>query len=428
MSHLNIKAFALSTPDVGYRNQIIGVMQAVAEYCGNNLDLESCFVLPKDVTSYTEVKESIYYSKFADYHSFKTKIFELLDLYFAKNKIIPQIFITAFNLTENENAGKNADKLCCAIKEYYAQNKLGKIMTCVITSRVYMYQYIDFIQIPKHIMTFASRIRLLKNPKLRQKSLITVGTLNHFSKKLIKNKYAELTAKLAELKKNSDFFDLMRKFDTYISKPQKVVFCLGGRVHGNEIIFDINYAQKLLADANRLIKKNYGVIFVNGPRTPNDVTNFLYENTCDNPDIIFQNSKKIATSDAERTPLSWRIYSGKYEAEFEKLEKIGNIYPAILGFDNTIVAHSFDSYASCETINAAIPTAISKRGLYISAERYDCYNLHELLCPKYAIDWDDFVELTYHQNIVPNELKPQILSNPLHVFAETLLNRFNKFA
>ncbi len=57
--------------------------------------------------------------------------------------------------------------------------------------------------------------------------------------------------------------------------------------------------------------------------------------------------------------------------------------------------------------------------------RYDCLNLQKLLCPKYAIDWDEFVNFACNMRIEPKDLKPQILSNPLRVFAETIVNRLN---
>ena len=224
--------------------------------------------------------------------------------------------------------------------------------------------------------------------------------------------------------RNSELKTTIQKLKDFCKSEKKVVFCLGGRVNGSEIIFDINYAAKLLSDAEKLARIGYNIIFCNGPRTPNDVTDYLYEKTLNNPKILFQNSKKIAEDDSARTSDSWRIYSGCNEEKFKVLEKIGNIYPGVLGFENTLVVHTFDSYSACETAGAAIPTAISSRGLYIDPViRYDCHNLQKLLCPKYAIDWDDFVNLACNMKVEPKDLSPLILSSPLRVFAETCLNR-----
>ena len=86
-----------------------------------------------------------------------------------------------------------------------------------------------------------------------------------------------------------------------------------------------------------------------------------------------------------------------------------------------------DSYSGCETAGAAIPTAISKKGLRIDpVARYDCHNLEQLLCPRYAIDFDEFVNLACNMKVEPKSLHLQVLSSPLHVFAETVINRLNK--
>ena len=235
--------------------------------------------------------------------------------------------------------------------------------------------------------------------------------------------------KLAMLKEDADASGFIGKFERFKKAQKRVVFCLGGRVEGNEIIFDVAYARHLYQQAERLVKAGFGVIFCNGPRTPNDVSDFLYEATINNQDIIFQNSKPIAKSDEERQPSKWRIYSGKYEKEFAAMQKIGNIYPAVLGFDNTLVVHTMDSYSGCETSGAAIPTAISAKGLFIDPEkRYDCHNLYKILCPKYAVDFDEFVDLACNLKIEPDDLKLSVLPNSLRVFAETAFNRYNQEA
>lgn len=40
----------------------------------------------------------------------------------------PRIFITVYNMTESLIAGKNTDKLCQAVKEYYIANLLCSIL------------------------------------------------------------------------------------------------------------------------------------------------------------------------------------------------------------------------------------------------------------------------------------------------------------
>ena len=423
MNYKNIYAFSLATPDVGYRNQILGAINAISELTGNEQTPETAFVLPLDINHYTEIRQSISFAQYKNYAAFKSALFPMLDSYFSQNHIVPRVFVAAYNLTEKGNTEENTDMLCRVIKEYYAQNNLGQVLTTVLSSKVHEYKYVDLINVPKHIMTFNSRIRLLQNKKLRKKVLITIGTINNFSRKNINEKFKILLRQIDALEKDVDLKSEIAKLKQYIQTPKKVVLCLGGRVEGPEIIFEINYAQKLFSDAERLVKNNYGVIFVNGPRTPSNVSDFLFEQAQNHPSILFFNSKRIATEE-EKTPQNWRLYFGRYEKEFKKQQKLGNIYPGILGFDNTLVMHTLDSYACCETANAAIPTAISSRGLYISPKvRYDCYNLYKLLCPKFAIDWDEFVDLASHTNAEPQDISPQVLSSPLRAFVENIVNK-----
>ncbi len=426
METTEITAFALGTPNIGYLNQILGAFRAISELLGTSQKKEEMFLLPKEINDVSDLKDTISFSKYADYDSFKADVGGMLDKYFSSCDAVPRVFITAYDQTENERDGKNIDAICRVVKEYYKEHQLGEVLTTVLTSRLHKYKYVDLINIPKHLLTFTSRIRLLQDSHLRKKSLITVGTINNFNRKLIQDKNKDLLDTLKEAKNDSELSEIVEKLEHFINKSKKVVVCLGGRVEGPEIVFNVAYAKKLCADAERLVHNGYAVAFVNGPRTPNDVSDFLYERVKDNPNILFHNCKKIAENDDDRQPKRWRIYSGPHEEDFKKMQKIGNIYPAILGFKNTLVVHTMDSYSSCETANAAIPTAISSKGIHVDPDvRYDCHNLVQLLCPKYAIDWDEFVHITSNMKIEPKFLSPQVLSSPLRVFAEAVINRIN---
>lgn len=427
MEYKEIIPFSLTTADIGYRNQILGAFHALADLTGNKWNDEDLFILPENCQSIQDVKTVLCASNFESYMEFKKQIFTLLDKYFSKHAFIPRVFITIFNATESNKPGKNADMLCHAIKAYYISRKLGRIMTVVLTSKYYKYRYVDLINIPKHLMTFSSRIRLVQNQSLRKKVLTTIGIIHSFNRDKINNQYKILEELLSQFKDDEELKDIVKKFETYKHKSKRVVFCLGGRVEGSEIIFDVNYIQKLYSDAEKLAKNGYGVIFVNGPRTPNNVADYLYEKTKTNPNIIFQNCKRLAQTAEDRAPSQWRIYSGPNEENFKKMQKLGNVYPAVLAFDNTIVVHTMDSYASCETANVAIPTAISGKGLFIDPIiRYDCLNLALLLCPKYALDFDEFMNMACNMKIEPKDLHPLVLSSPLRVFAETAIKRLKQ--
>lgn len=427
MNFQDLKAFALAPQNTGELNQLRGALKAISDLTANQEDIERDFLLPGSAVSASDVREDLYYSNFSSYDKFRKEIYRLLDKYFQTNNTVPKIFVTAYTQGLNKLAQKNVDMLCRAVKEYYKQQNFGPLLTAVLTSRMHKYQYVDLINVPKHLLTFRARIRLLQNKKLRKKTLITTGTINSFNRQNVKTKFKELSQKLKKLKNQPEFSDWLNKFANFTQTPKKVVISLGGRVEGPEIIFDVNFAKKLFNDAERLDQNGFGIVFVNCHRTPNDVTDYLYEQSLRHPRIIFQNCKKIADGDEDRQPQKWRIYSGKNEEVFRQFEQIGNIYPAVLGYDNTLAVHTADSYACCETAAAAIPTAISSKGLYIDPSlRYDCLNLQQLMCPKYAIDWDDFVTLACNMKIEPQSLSPQILSNPLRVFAETAISMLNE--
>ena len=426
MEKTDFDVMAWGTANLGELNQIYGAFKALEDLTGNTYEYEKSLLLPLGISNIRDLKDTLKLSNFSDYQSFKQEVFAILNNFLKTKKIAPKVFIVAYTQADNKVAGKNMDAICRAVKEFYKEHNLGNVFTSVLTSRLHKYKYVDLINIPKHLLTFTSRIRLLQNAELRKKSLITVGTINNFNRKTVKDKKKELIASLQKNKANPELLVQVQKLSAFITSPKKIVICLGGRVDGPEINFTLQFAKKLFNDAQKLAACGYSVVFVNSPRTPNNVADYLYEQSRYDNNITFHNCKTIAQSDEDRTPQRWRIYSGKYDNEFTQMLVIGNIYPGILGFDNLLVAHTMDSYSSCETANAAITTAICAKGIEIDEEiRYDCYNLVQLLCPKYAVDWDDFVHFSQNMKIEPKDLRPQVLSSPLRVFAETLLNRLS---
>lgn len=427
MKKEKIIAFGLGTANRGEQSQLLGALKAIALNTNNSFNEKKQVLLPIGIKKIEDMRENFYCSKYKNYKMFKKDIFLILDRYFEANKIIPRVFVTVFNQALNENAATDADATCRVIKEYYEEHNLGYIFTTVLTAKYYKYKYVDLINIPKHLLTFSTRIKLLNNKSLKKKSLITVGTINNFSKDNVVEKYDELLKNVKTLKNDTKLKSLNLKLERFLKAKKHIVFCLGGRVEGPEISFDIKYAKKIFEEAKRLTNCGYSVIFVNGPRTPNNVTDFLFELCLNEDNIIFYNCKNIAKTDDERGASKWRIYSGKYENEFLIQQKYGNIYPGILGVKNTLVVHTFDSYSGCETTVAGIPTALSHKGLFIDKDiRYDCHNLVALLIPKYAIDWDEFFTLALNMKLEPKHLSPQGLSSSLKVYAEATINRLKK--
>lgn len=421
MKKRNGYAFALGTADQGYRNQIAGAIGALYQSCGNIYPVENSFFPPSGLTGSADLK-TLTYSQCRSYNEFRKRVFALLDFWLPQFPETPRIFVTAYNFTESSAPEKNVDMVCRVVKEYYRQRGLGNIFTTVLSSRLHNYKYVDLINVPKHLLTFYARVRLLQNRKLRKKTLITIGIIHKFTYDNVKKKKNDLESLLKKSFREQIIKRQSAKLKNFIQKAKKVVICLGGRVEGPEIIFDVNYAKSILEKCVTLIHHGYGVVIVNGPRTPNDVTDYFYEKTSFYPDIVFHNCKKIAASDEERN--MWRIYSGKYEEEFTKLKEIGNIYPAVLGYENTLAVHTADTFACFETIGAGIPTAISSEGIYIDRSvRGDCLNMLRLLTPKYAVAFEMFVDLACYMGIEPKNLHPAGLSDLSKVFVEAVWHR-----
>ena len=298
----NLSAFAMGTPDLGYQNQLIGALTILHSSNAKAPAPEKCFLLPEGISQLSDMRLPCCFNHFSSYKKFKEQIFKMLDIYLNKKKTAPQIFITAYNMTESQTPEKNVDNLCKAVKEYYKEHQLGSVFTCVLTSKAHNYKYVDLINVPKHLLTFYTRLRLLQNKELRNKTLITVGTIHKFNADIVKTKKETLENTLAEKAndKNKLVKAQIRKIKSYIKSRKHVTICLGGRVEGSEIVFDLNYARSLLEKCQTLSRQGYGVAIVNGPRTPNDVTEFLYEHTKDEPHIVFHNCKRIAANEQEQ--------------------------------------------------------------------------------------------------------------------------------
>ncbi len=58
-----LKAFALAPVDTGCRNQILGAFRALNDLTGEQDDIDSMLVLPEDVPTYLDIKNSLCYSQ-----------------------------------------------------------------------------------------------------------------------------------------------------------------------------------------------------------------------------------------------------------------------------------------------------------------------------------------------------------------------------
>lgn len=419
----DIFAFALATPNTGELNQIWGALETFAKQTKTAKESEKNFLFPLNKKTLSEMREPFSILNYKSYRSFKNDANKMLDKYFQKIKTPPKVFIMSYTQALNELSDKNIDAMCRVVKEYYKKHNYGKILTTVLTSRLHPYKYVDIINIPEHMFVSTdTNFKFLENKRLKSKIVITKGIVSNFTTSSIKKKHKQLIEKISSLAKDKKLEKWLKKYDLFCQSSKRVVMLLGGRVNGPEIQFNMEYAKKLYQDAEKLSQCGYSIIIANGPRTPNDITDYLHEKSKNNPRILFHNCKTIATTDEDRSPSRWRIYSGKYEDEFNITKQIGNIYPGIIYFDNTMVMHTADSFASCESTSISIPTAISKTGIYIDSKiRHDCYVLYNMLCSKYTLDWDEFVFLATNIGIEPKNFNPKELKNPTKLFVERVL-------
>jgi len=395
-----ITSFALFTPNVGEQNQIRGLAVWLAKLGRKNKKFGT--VLNFDIFAPNISGGSLRLSDYSDYSSFEKDVNMCLDAYFAAHLWTPRIFITSFTQGEKENAARNSDALCKAVKDYYLRNRKGEVVTVVVTAGVYDYAAADIVNIPEHMISDGDCRLIAGNT---EKFFVSTGIIHNMTKTFIRQKFWQKR--------------LRRALSDMSDDAPTVVFCLGGRSNGNDIVFGLAEAEKIWHKIRRLTDRGYKAIIVNMHRTPNDVTDYFYEQSLQCSDVRFFNSKKIAEKDEERTLENWRVYYGPHEDEFRRqMAKYGNVYPGVLGRKNVIAVHTFDSFASCETASSGIPTAICRDVKINAATRPDCYRLaDELISRKYAIDFDDF-----DGSVMPDSLNLKPLPMVNKVFARKVMD------
>lgn len=89
---------------------------------------------------------------------------------------------------------------------------------------------------------------------------------------------------------------------------------------------------------------------------------------------------------------------------------------------NTLVVHTFDSFACCETAASGIPTAICREVEIDRAVRPDCYRLaDQLTAAGYAADFADFDGETE-----PRDLKLKVLPSVNSLLAKKIIDRLSE--
>jgi len=293
-----------------------------------------------------------------------------------QDKAMPEFIALPYNHAgPAEEEATRVDMLSKYLKESFKENGVD-VKTMVVGSRLYDYENVDLINVGKHQLSNEDENVLKNNPKLAGKVSATLGVPSNLSWLRIKQE-ANSPLKKKELNQYKDKF---------------ILFSLGGKSEDEAIQFTMKDAQKLLSHALKLRSMGENVVFVNSPRTPNDVTDYLYKN-CKRFKFGFYNSKTLASQ--EEAEKNFRVYHGKYNQEFEQQAREigGNIYPAILKNCKAVVnTHDSFSYTSDAAV-LGIPSIVYTENEIDAKKRPDCGKLFQL-CQKagYVVSLDDAIE------------------------------------
>lgn len=290
---------------------------------------------------------------------FKKAVYDRIDEFVKNCKIVPICVILPLNHSLLQN-GENSDIdfLSLTVKEAFLRHNIH-IKTLVLASNLYDYENVDIIHVCDHLLTEEDEIKLSNDYFLKEKVVKTIGVPSNISCEKIKN-----------LANNHRYENIFAKY----KGKKTILFCLGGISDSKAISFSIQDAINLLKSAIDYRKYGYEVVFVNSPRTPSDVTDYLYEE-CLNENIDFFNAKKIAKNQHNKN--NFRFYNGRFKKEFLDMEeKIGNIYPAILSVC-TKVCYTWDTFSyTSDAAVLGIPTLVYT-GNKISLLRSDCHKLYK---------------------------------------------------
>lgn len=309
-------------------------------------------------------------SRYPDKDSFKKDVFAALDTYLS-NAPKPDVFVLPFNHGDMKNAPDDADALAKTVKDYYGEKNLGAVTTLVLTGAFHDYRHVDLANVPYHLMTEEQAKRLDKEPELQKKIVPTLGVAGNLTR--------------LRIQQEGNRPGFAEELTQYKNGKPTVFFSLGGRVEGPEIQFTIKDAENIWKKAREFQKNGFNVALGNSPRTPTDVTDYLFEKARENG-MNFYNAKKIAETETS----DFRQYAGKYKKEFAaQQEKTGNIYPAILSVSNIVVGTKDSFSYTSDTAALGIRTAVYADMFIDPAKRPDCDRLFNSVKNKYVFDLND---------------------------------------
>lgn len=377
-----MRIIGIKTEGLGTNNQMRGVVISAAQTSnkGNKVPVSREELL-------TAADGTILHPKnFDNMEMFQKAVQASVRDYLSQNSA-PDFVVLPIDHAMGTGENKDVDALAKTVKEEFSS--LGHdVKTLVLASNLYDYQNVDLVHVGKHLLSAEDEKTLKSNPKLKAKVVETLGVPSNISWQSIRNLAHQPVAEKVLAKYRPTEKEAAAKSEKGI---KTALFSLGGMTDNGAIGFDLKDADSLFKSALKLKSKGYKVIFTNSPRTPSDVTDYLYEK-CQAFHMEFFNSKKVAQNEEEAG--NFRNYSGKYKAEFTKQAKeVGNIYPAVLDVCDFVVnTHDSFSYTS-DAAALGIPSVVYTGNFIDKEKRPDCYKLFDL-CNKdgYAIALDEALD------------------------------------
>lgn len=407
----------VETKGLGYNNQIRGIVMSNAKQRIKGQKVP----VSRQALIKTSDGRFLHPKNFNSAQEFEKAVQETVDSYLKENQA-PDFIILPFDHAHDTSENQDVDTLSLALKNAFKKHG-HQIKTMVMTSNLYNYQNVDLIHVGKHLLSDKDEQTLKSTPSLEAKIIETLGVPSNISWSLIKN-LAHLPLAEKILGKYGTFKkvlagNLLYAKDAAIEKnrdKKNVLFSLGGITDNGDIGFDLKDAQKLFFSAVALTEMGYNVIFTNSPRTPSDVTDYLFEKCSEfnnkkenlkdkaptfykrykNCSMEFFNSKKIAQN--EEDAKNFRNYSGKHKKEFEEQAKtIGNIYPGVLDVCEFVInTHDSFSYTS-DAAALGIPSVVYNGNFIDKDRRPDCYKLFDLCHEEgYIISLDEALAKIEH--------------------------------
>ena len=417
-----MKIVGIETEGLGTNNQMRGVIMAGAKFREHDqkvpVSRESLLKSPDGILLHPK--------NFENSAAFEKAVQASIDVYLKENEV-PDFVILPLDHAHGKEENKDIDMLSKAVKEALRAHG-HQVKTMVLASNLYDYQNVDLIHVGKHLLSSQDEQTLKTNPNLASRVIETLGVPSNINWQSIKNLAHQPVAEKV-LSKYQSFKKVLTGNLLYgkdaLLQAQKgkktVLFSLGGITDNGAIGFDLKDAENLIKAALKLKAKGYDVIFTNSPRTPSDVTDYLYEK-CQAFHMAFFNSKKIALT--EEDAKNFRNYSGKYKKEFIKqAQEVGNIYPAVLDVcDFAVNTHDSFSYTS-DAAALGIPSVVYTGNFIDQNRRPDCCKLFDL-CHKggYAISLDEAISKIEKEEAIKTKKMDDVSTQLIKAMKKSLDN------